>query len=53
MTYYVLMTLSYLFEQDYENARIFCAKGLQHYASVKLLSMMRAPVLKAHFITYP
>lgn len=51
--YYVLMTLSCLFEEDFEQARQFCAYGLQNYASVKLLAMMRSPILRAPFITYP
>ncbi|MDA9816134.1 glycosyltransferase family 2 protein [Alphaproteobacteria bacterium] len=51
--YYVLMTLSCLFEEDFEQARQYCASGLQNYASVKLLAMMRSPILRAPFITYP
>ena len=51
--YYVLMTLSCLLEEDYEQARQYCASGLQHFASVKLLAMMRSPILRAPFITYP
>ncbi len=51
--YYVLMTLSCLFEEDFEQARQFCALGLQHYTSVKLLAMMRSPILRVPFNTYP
>ena len=51
--YYVLMSLAYLLENNHEQAREFCASGLEKFASVKLLAMMRSCVLRAPFITYP
>lgn len=51
--YYVLTALAHLFEQDFETARIYCAKGLKLYPSVKLLLMLKSCILKSPFITYP
>ncbi len=51
--YYVLMALAYLMENKHEQARKYCATGLEAFASVKLLAMMRSCILEAPFITYP
>ena len=51
--FYVLMTLANLFAGDLGKAREYCSDGLRHYASLKLLTMMRSAILGSPYKSSP
>lgn len=51
--FYVLMTLANLFAGDLSKAREYCSDGLRHYASLKLLTMMRSAILGSPYKSSP